>query len=597
MNIKAYSEKIFVHFPEVKSVLTAAETLEKARLKVQNLLKTKIITDLDHEGYTSGLEFSLQLSCVRAMRQFLSPRSIKLSKFDLLEVLWNIARGNYTSLPAGLSEAFFEDIYRILSGANGVTNVYKTKRDTVARNLKGRDAAIYRSNKLDEMALRVERAMAKYRSGLEEEVIANRARNRQRLLSKLNATEEEFNSYKWQLRNLIRNEQQLAEVVALTDEEVTAIRKAKKGRLPFGITPYYASLMDDKVDRKYDHAIRAQVIPPLSYVEEMLKHREKEKSSFDFMKEADTSPVDLITRRYPKIAIFKPYNTCSQICVYCQRNWEIDDAYVDYALATDEKIKKAIEWINNTPAVTEVLVTGGDPLIMTDSKIEEIIQAIANIKHVNRIRIGSRTFAALPQRITDELVDKISRFNEPGRREVVFVTHFEHAYEITPAAMEAVQKVKRRGMNVYNQTVFTIENSRRFENCHLRNNLRLIGVDPYYTFNAKGKNETQKYRVPMARLQQEVKEEARLFPGIVRTDEPVYNVPGLGKNYLRAEQNHLLLTILPDGRRVYEYHPWEKFSAHVESYIGTDIPIYDFLQDLEARGENAKDYQTIYYYF
>ncbi|HMM61346.1 MAG TPA: KamA family radical SAM protein, partial [Candidatus Rifleibacterium sp.] len=99
------------------------------------------------------------------------------------------------------------------------------------------------------------------------------------------------------------------------------------------------------------------------------------------------------------------------------------------------------------------------------------------------------------------------------------------------------------------------------------------------------------------RLQQEAKEEARLLPGLSRTDEPVYNVPGLGKNYLRAEQNHLLLTILPDGRRVYEFHPWEKFIANSESYLHRDIPILDYLKKLEALGEKASDYRSIYYYF
>jgi lysine 2,3-aminomutase len=177
------------------------------------------------------------------------------------------------------------------------------------------------------------------------------------------------------------------------------------------------------------------------------------------------------------------------------------------------------------------------------------------------------------------------------------VTHFEHCYEVTPQAMEAVQKFRRRGMSVYNQAVFTVENSRRFELAALRRVLRLIGVDPYYTFNTKGKEETRNYRVPLARLQQEVKEEARLYPGLLRTDEPVYNVPRLGKNYLRAEQHHTLLTIMPDGSRVYEFHPWEKKLAMVDTYVDRDVPIYDYLQELRRRGEDPEDYRTIYYYF
>lgn len=177
------------------------------------------------------------------------------------------------------------------------------------------------------------------------------------------------------------------------------------------------------------------------------------------------------------------------------------------------------------------------------------------------------------------------------------VTHFEHAYEITPEAMQAVQKFRMCGMNVYNQLVYTFYNSRKFEACFLRDKLRLIGVDPYYTFNTKGKEETQDYRVPIPRLLQEQKEEARLFPGSVRTDEVVFNVPGMGKNYLRATQHHDMITILPDGRRMYEFHPWEKKISNVDTYLYTDVSIYDYLQRLESSGENLEDYKTIWYYY
>jgi len=122
-------------------------------------------------------------------------------------------------------------------------------------------------------------------------------------------------------------------------------------------------------------------------------------------------------------------------------------------------------------------------------------------------------------------------------------------------------------------------------------------VDPYYTFNTKGKDETQRYRVPMARLQQEVKEEARLIPGLVRTDEPVYNVPRLGKNYIRAEQHHSLLTIQANGRRVYEFHPWEKKLSLASTYIDTDLSIWEYLQELKQRGEDITHYKSIWYYY
>jgi lysine 2,3-aminomutase len=180
---------------------------------------------------------------------------------------------------------------------------------------------------------------------------------------------------------------------------------------------------------------------------------------------------------------------------------------------------------------------------------------------------------------------------------LILVTHFENSYEITPESLAAVQKFRRCGMDVYNQLVYTFYNSRRFEAVALRQKLRLIGVTPYYTFNTKGKEETQRYRVPIARLLQEQHEEARLMPGTVRTDEIVFNVPRLGKNYLRASQHHDVISILPTGQRVFEFHPWEKKLSLVDTYVYTDVSIHDYLQRLKTVGEKRSDYQTIWYYY
>lgn len=199
--------------------------------------------------------------------------------------------------------------------------------------------------------------------------------------------------------------------------------------------------------------------------------------------------------------------------------------------------------------------------------------------------------------MTDSLVRGINRFHHPGKREIIIITHYEHPYEITPQSMEAVQKFRKYGIEVYNQLVYTFYNSRKFEACLLRHKLRLIGVTPYYTFNTKGKEETDNYRVPIARLIQEQHEEARLMPGTVRTDEIVFNVPRLGKNYLRASQHHDVISILPDGRRVYEFHPWEKKFVLMDTYVYTDVSIYDYLQKLKAAGEKISDYKTIWYYY
>jgi lysine 2,3-aminomutase len=161
----------------------------------------------------------------------------------------------------------------------------------------------------------------------------------------------------------------------------------------------------------------------------------------------------------------------------------------------------------------------------------------------------------MPQRITDDLIDVFSRFHEPGTRELCIVTHFEHPTEVTPDSLEAIKKIKKVGVSMYNQQVFTYYNSKKYESCLLRKVLKKSGIDPYYTFNTKGKDETIDYRIPIARIEQERKEEARFLPGLVRTDEPVFNVPRLGKSHLRAWQDHEVIMVLQDGKRMYRFYP------------------------------------------
>jgi lysine 2,3-aminomutase len=543
------------------------------------------------------LEWSLQNQCLQAFRKVISARSEIISKYSILKLLGHLARQEYDKLPDDLSDGFFEEMIHMFDGLHGKSGIYSQEPYPEFVKKHGREASIIRSNQLDIMAERCAQGIKRYPTGFDDDIKSIRVKNRTRIMKVFGVSESEWNDYKWHLRNVIRSSDQLEKLIFLKKEEKEAIDKAREGNLPFGITPYYVSLMDRESNRKRDHAVRAQVIPHLNYVDVMMKYRDDIHYRSDFMLERDTSPIDLITRRYPMIVILKPCNTCSQVCVYCQRNWEIRDAYNPRAIASRAKLMKAIDWIRQHPMVREVLITGGDPLVMSDRRLEEVLASTAAIDHVERIRIGSRIPVVLPQRVTDSLITMISKYHIPGKREITLVTHFEHPYEVTPEAMHAVQKFKKHGISVYNQAVFTVENSRRFELAALRRVLRMIGVDSYYTFNTKGKEETREFRVPMARLRQEIKEEARLFPGLVRTDEPVYNVPGLGKNYVRALQHHSMLTILPDGRRMYEFHPWEKNLSLANTYLDVDVSIYDYLNRLKKMGEDPDDYKSIWYYY
>lgn len=544
------------------------------------------------------LEWDIALQCLQVAKSIISRRSQRLTKFNLISLLRSLARSSSADEALNqVSPGFLIELERLWAGCRGRSGVYMGQRNPEFAKLHGRAAAEARSDDLDRMAESIQRGFERYPSGLDADVIQIREQNRARIERVLHASEKQWSDWHWQTRNVIRRAEDLAELVELSAEERKAITGSVNSHVPFGVTPYYVHLMDRESGSPRDVAVRRQVIPPLEYVHMMSGARRKHEKSFDFMLERDTSPLDLITRRYPLVCILKPYNTCAQICVYCQRNWEIETCLDPHAMASASKMEAALRYIAGRPALREVLVTGGDPLVMSDNRIQSILDRLAAIPHVERIRIGTRTPVVLPMRITRHLADLLADYRKVGRRDLCIVTHFEHPYEITPEAAEAVDLFRQRGLTVYNQVVFTFANSRRFELVALRRALKLIGVEPYYTFSAKGKKETDWYRLPIARMMQARKEEARLTPGTWRIDDTVFNVPGLGKNYINRVQDHQVIAILPNGRRVYEFHPWEKKLALVDTYLHTDVSIHEYLNRLEEIGEDPSDYSTIWYYY
>lgn len=531
--------------------------------------------------------------CTRAMRSILRAQSDRMAGFSVTRALHDIARGRDRR---DLQPGFFAEMIHILLGMEG-RGPGTAPSDVTDGDLGStREKAIIRSKELDRIWERVEEWMARYEHGLTPGAIQRRKKRREKICSTLGASESEWFDWRWQVRKIVKDTKTLKKLVKLAPSEQENIQAALDAKLPFGVTPYYLTLMDNDNENR-DRAIRAQVFPPASYVAEMAANRGHRERAFDFMLERETSPIDLITRRYPAIAILKPFNACPQVCVYCQRNWEIEKVMAPHALASSEKIKEALEWVAEHPSIHELLITGGDPFALNSRIINGLLEKVSKIKSIEHIRIGTRTLVTLPMRMTDDLVQTLKSYIKPGKRDVSIVTHIEHPYEVTTDTAEAVWKLKAAGIPVYNQQVYTFYVSRRFESVLLRRILRKIGIEPYYVFNTKGKRETLDYIVPIARLLQEVNEEARLLPGLCRTDEPVYNVPGLGKNYLRARQHRDLVSILPNGSRVYEFHPWDKSLVGQENYIAYDVPIIDYLKRLETIGEDISQYETIWYFY
>lgn len=582
--------------PPLKKIILSRDSVEQKRTQLREMLGNLLVKAFNEDPSLPPLEWVLVRDTIRVFTKFSSRRSEKISGFSFLKYINQMVHEPQKVKLTPPSPGFFEELEHLMRGMVGKAGIYPKVAPAFAKYT-GRRASQLRSADLSRMAGEALQYQDRYLSGLSDDVKRRRYKNKHRILKYFDATDLEWAKWKWQVRHIIRDADTLRALVNITDEDYEAVRLAREYKIPFGITPHYLSLMDNDTSRAHDAAIRAQVIPSLHYIQKLKESRECRETSMDFMLESETSPIEGITRRYPMIVILKPITTCPQICVYCQRNWEIEDVYSPGAVLARGKLEKAIQWIADTPEIIEVLITGGDPLLLSNDKLESMLFKLSRNKNIQRIRIGTRTPVTLPQRITDGLVKDINHFHIPGKREILIITHFEHPYEITHQSMQAVQKFRHYGIDVYNQLVYTFHNSRRFEATALRNKLRLIGVTPYYTFNTKGKDETDDYRVPIPRLLQEQKEESRLFPGTVRTDECVFNVPGLGKNYLRAIQHHDLIALLPDGRRVYEFHPWEKKLSLVDTYLYTDVSIHDYLQRLKAAGENIAEYKSIWYYY
>lgn len=554
-----------------------------------NAMERKLYDVNAHESAMHPIEKNNAKHCARVLKNIIRTEYEKATGASALSCLTSLARGQAD----GISEGFACEMIALFSGLNGKAGTY-AGRPPAFLKMSGRKAAIERSRFLDSYSGIMEEEMGRYGRGMEPKLAKERENAKKRIMKYFGASGKDWEDYAWQFSHAIRDLETLKKLASLTGEEEEGARLAGEYGIPFQITPYYLSLFLGPNPGRVGRAIRAQVIPSPRYCKGYVKAREKGES-LDFMGEGSTSPIDCVTRRYPEIVILKPYDSCPQICVYCQRNWEIKS--MCEAKITKKGIAKAIEWIGKNPHVREVLVTGGDPFTLQDSYLEWIISALAKIQHVERIRIGTRTIVTVPSRITPKLVAMLAKYHEPGRREICIVTHVEHPTELTEDVLEACRRIRKAGMSMYNQQVFTYYNSKRFETCSLRRELKLFGIDPYYCFNTKGKDETLDFRVPIARIEQERKEEARLLPGIVRTDELVFNVPRLGKSHLRAWQDHEIIMVTPQGRRIYRFYPWESKLELVEPYDYADVSIHGYLKRLEADGEDVEKYKGIWYYF
>jgi lysine 2,3-aminomutase len=209
-------------------------------------------------------------------------------------------------------------------------------------------------------------------------------------------SEEDWNDWHWQVRNRVETLEDLKKYINLTEKEEEGVKKAIS-ILRMGITPYYLTLIDPDNPKC---PVRQQAIPTAAEVEK------SEADLDDPLHEDEDSPVPGLTHRYPDRVLLLVTDMCSMYCRHCTRR--------RFAGQTDaavgmEKIDKAIEYIAKTPVIRDVLLSGGDALLISDEKLEYIIKKLREIPHVQIIRIGSRTPVVMPQRVTPELVNMLKK--------------------------------------------------------------------------------------------------------------------------------------------------------------------------------------------
>ncbi len=276
---------------------------------------------------------------------------------------------------------------------------------------------------------------------------------------------EHWNDWRWQRRNVISDIATLGKIIDINEQQKQNLKRCLE-RFRMAITPYYAALMDNTYSLC---SVRLQAVPSI-------KELQYDQDSLDdpLHEDVDSSTMGL-THRYPDRVLFLITNICSMYCRHCTRRRLV--GFEDQHLSQDQ-LEAGLNYIREHKEIRDVLLSGGDPLILSDKKLEWILKKLRKIEHVEIIRIGSRTPVVLPQRITKSLVDMLRQYHP-----VYLNTHFNHYKEITFESKEACARLADAGIPLSNQSVLL----RDVNDCprimkKLVQELLKIRVRPYYIY-------------------------------------------------------------------------------------------------------------------
>ncbi len=297
-----------------------------------------------------------------------------------------------------------------------------------------------------------------------------------------NVPDKNWNDWAWQVRNRVETLEELKQHLNLSAEEEAGVKECL-GTLRMAITPYYLSLIDP--NDPHD-PVRRQAVPTAAEV-----HRSPA-DLLDPLHEDTDSPVPGLTHRYPDRVLLLVTDQCSMYCRHCTRRRFAGQH--DSAVAVDQ-IDACIDYVARTPAVRDVLLSGGDPLLLSDDRLEYIISRLRAIEHVEIIRIGSRTPVVCPQRITPALCNMLKKYHP-----IWLNTHFNHPNEITEESAAACARLADAGIPLGNQSVLLAG----VNDCvhvmkKLVHELVKIRVRPYYIYQCDLSYGLEHFRTPVAK--------------------------------------------------------------------------------------------------
>lgn len=428
----------------------------------------------------------------------------------------------------------------------------------------------------------LKRQMRRWNTGLDEEVIAVRKQNKERIINllikrierrhsqssryvfpegssaedKYNLVSSWWNEARFHLSMAIKSPLELNWFLdnSLTEETLRLLIEARKKGIPFFITPYYLSLLNTGKDGYDDATVRSYIIYSKNLVDAYGDIRAWEKEDIVVAGEPNAAGWLLpgghnIHRRYPDVAILIPDSmgrACGGLCASCQRMYDFQSERLNFDFEAlkpketwDKKLRRLMLYFEEDAQLRDILITGGDALMSQNKTLRNILEAVYKMAlrkkkanelrpdgekyaELQRVRLGTRLLAYLPLRINEELIAILKEFKQKasaiGVKQFIIQTHFQSPLEVTPEARKAIQDILSAGWIITNQLVYTVAASRRGHTAKLRQVLNSVGVIGYYTFSVKGFNENYAVFAPNSRSLQESKEE-KIFGQVPKEKE------------------------------------------------------------------------------